>query len=59
MVRKAKDERVQAALLLRQKDGAEHDGKEPGYWEKLIQDADLNGDGVIDYNEFITLMSKL
>jgi len=32
---------------------------EPGYWEKLIQDADLNGDGVIDYNEFITLMSKL
>jgi len=33
--------------------------KDPGFWEQLIADADLNGDGVIDYNEFITLMSKL
>lgn len=29
------------------------------YWEELIKEADLNGDGVIDYNEFITLLSKL
>jgi len=32
---------------------------EPGYWEDLIKEVDLNGDGVIDYNEFITLMKKL
>jgi len=28
-------------------------------WEKIIKDADVNGDGVIDYNEFILLMQKL
>jgi len=32
---------------------------EPGYWEDLIKEVDLNGDGVIDYNEFITLMKKM
>lgn len=28
-------------------------------WEQMIAEADSNGDGVIDYNEFITLMGKL
>lgn len=28
------------------------------YWEQLIQDIDDNGDGKIDYNEFITMMNK-
>ena len=28
-------------------------------WESMIAEADINGDGVVDYNEFITLMSKL
>jgi len=41
-------------------------GNDPAYknmgnevWEKIIKDADVNGDGVIDYNEFILLMQKL
>jgi Ca2+-binding EF-hand superfamily protein len=32
-------------------------GKE--VWEKLIKEVDTNGDGVIDYNEFIQLMTRL
>jgi len=41
-------------------------GNDPAYkgtsndvWEKIIKDADVNGDGVIDYSEFILLMQKL
>jgi Ca2+-binding EF-hand superfamily protein len=26
------------------------------YWEQMIKEADLNGDGEIDYNEFIKMM---
>jgi len=32
---------------------------EPGYFEKLVKECDLNGDGVIDYQEFITLLTQL
>ena len=32
---------------------------EPGYFEKLVKECDLNGDGVIDYQEFITLLTKM
>lgn len=28
-------------------------------WEKMIEEADSNGDGLIDYNEFIKLMGNL
>jgi len=31
----------------------------PGYFEKLVEECDLNGDGVIDYPEFITLLTQL
>lgn len=34
-------------------------GKSGDIWEELVKEADTNGDGVIDYNEFITLMSKM
>lgn len=32
---------------------------DPKVWEEMIAGADINGDGVIDYNEFIALMSKI
>lgn len=28
-------------------------------WVKMIQEADTNGDGLIDYNEFIKLMGAM
>jgi len=28
------------------------------YWEQMVKEADLNGDGEIDYNEFIKMMSS-
>lgn len=28
-------------------------------WEKMIQEADTNGDSKIDYNEFIKLMGNM
>jgi len=28
------------------------------YWEQMIKEADLNGDGEIDYNEFIKMMGS-
>lgn len=28
-------------------------------WKKMIEEADSNGDGLIDYNEFINLMGTL
>ncbi len=33
-------------------------GKDLKFWSEMIKEADTNGDGVIDYNEFISLMSK-
>jgi len=33
-------------------------GKDQKFWNDLIKEADLNGDGEIDYNEFITMMGK-
>eukprot|EP00331_Platyophrya_macrostoma_P026713 CAMPEP_0176445944 /NCGR_PEP_ID=MMETSP0127-20121128/24027_1 /TAXON_ID=938130 /ORGANISM="Platyophrya macrostoma, Strain WH" /LENGTH=100 /DNA_ID=CAMNT_0017831875 /DNA_START=31 /DNA_END=333 /DNA_ORIENTATION=- len=27
------------------------------YWDDLIKEADVNGDGVIDYGEFVAMMS--
>eukprot|EP00330_Aristerostoma_sp_ATCC50986_P000951 CAMPEP_0114579374 /NCGR_PEP_ID=MMETSP0125-20121206/3759_1 /TAXON_ID=485358 ORGANISM="Aristerostoma sp., Strain ATCC 50986" /NCGR_SAMPLE_ID=MMETSP0125 /ASSEMBLY_ACC=CAM_ASM_000245 /LENGTH=105 /DNA_ID=CAMNT_0001770071 /DNA_START=1045 /DNA_END=1362 /DNA_ORIENTATION=- len=32
--------------------------KDNSFWNELIKEADIDGDGEIDYNEFITLMSK-
>lgn len=29
------------------------------FWENIIKDADKNGDGEIDYNEFIEMMDKM
>jgi Ca2+-binding EF-hand superfamily protein len=28
-------------------------------WTQMVQEADSNGDGLIDYNEFIKLMGNL
>lgn len=28
------------------------------YWDDMIKEADKNGDGEIDYNEFIEMMDK-
>jgi len=28
------------------------------YWDDIIKENDQNGDGLIDYNEFIDMMSK-
>lgn len=28
-------------------------------WKKMVAEADSNGDGLIDYNEFINLMGNL
>lgn len=28
------------------------------YWDDMIREADKNGDGEIDYNEFIEMMDK-
>ena len=28
------------------------------YWDEIIQEADKNGDGEIDYNEFVELICK-
>jgi len=30
---------------------------ESSYWEQMIKEADSNGDGVIDYNEFLNMMN--
>jgi calcium-dependent protein kinase len=32
-------------------------GHDMSYWETMIKEADLNGDGEIDYNEFIKMMT--
>lgn len=32
--------------------------KDEKYWELMIKDADKNGDGEIDYAEFVEMMNK-
>lgn len=32
--------------------------KDSKFWDDLVKEVDLNGDGVIDYNEFIVMMNK-
>jgi len=34
----------------------EYADKPISYWENMIKEADQNGDGEIDYNEFIQMM---
>eukprot|EP01017_Pseudomicrothorax_dubius_P032473 TRINITY_DN4259_c0_g1_i1.p2 TRINITY_DN4259_c0_g1~~TRINITY_DN4259_c0_g1_i1.p2 ORF type:complete len:211 (-),score=44.33 TRINITY_DN4259_c0_g1_i1:113-745(-) len=34
-------------------------GVDQGYWEQLIREADLDGDGSIDYREFISMMDNV
>ena len=31
----------------------------PSFWDNLIKEADKNGDGEIDYDEFISMMDKI
>lgn len=33
-------------------------GKDDEYWEQMIKEADTNGDGEIDYDEFVAMMTK-
>jgi calcium-dependent protein kinase len=35
-----------------------YQGKDNKFWDELIKEADLDGDGEIDYNEFIIMMNK-
>lgn len=30
---------------------------DPSFWEELVREADTNGDGVIDFAEFVEMMS--
>jgi hypothetical protein len=32
--------------------------KDKVVWSEIIKEVDLNGDGLIDYNEFKTMMSR-
>lgn len=32
--------------------------KDDKYWDNMVKDADKNGDGEIDYNEFVEMMGK-
>jgi len=48
-----------SAQELRDVLGSEEPGKQDvTYWEQMIKDADSNGDGEIDYNEFLKMMSS-
>ena len=31
----------------------------PSFWDNLIKEADKNGDGEIDYDEFIAMMDRI
>ena len=33
--------------------------KDDSYWENMIKEVDKNGDGEIDYSEFIDMMSSI
>jgi len=35
-----------------------HKGKDEKYWDNMIKEADKNGDGEIDYSEFLEMMNK-
>eukprot|EP00826_Nyctotherus_ovalis_P026734 TRINITY_DN2085_c0_g2_i11.p2 TRINITY_DN2085_c0_g2~~TRINITY_DN2085_c0_g2_i11.p2 ORF type:complete len:134 (-),score=52.92 TRINITY_DN2085_c0_g2_i11:149-550(-) len=34
-------------------------GEEDSYWVKMIQDADVNGDGELDFSEFLEIMNGI
>lgn len=33
--------------------------KDPGYWEEMIREVDIDGDGTIDFDEFVQMMEKV
>ena len=37
----------------------EHMVTDPGYWEEMIREVDTNGDGTIDFEEFVSMMEKV
>lgn len=39
--------------------GGELDGVDEKIWEQMIKDADINGDGQIDFDEFFKMMYSL
>ena len=67
-----KEEKLHAAFKMLDLDGngriskeelkevlGKEDNKSDAYWDAMIKEVDKNGDGEIDYSEFIDMMSNI